>query len=127
MEHFISTVKPHPLHKEWSFPLRVSSVNVTRSTVSCGFNHINWRNLERKTSFFVQWSGITDTLIKLMLTIDNNESQRNVFYLRSFDLCHRKKNKLYQKKILVSLKYELSTNQWYKQRRMQYENILSAK
>ena len=26
-----------PLHKEWSFPFKISSVNVTRSAVSCGF------------------------------------------------------------------------------------------
>ena len=24
-------------HEKWSFPLRISSVNVTKSTVSCGF------------------------------------------------------------------------------------------
>ena len=33
------------LHKEWSFPLRVSLVSVTKSPVSCGFGHIYWRNL----------------------------------------------------------------------------------
>ena len=27
-----------------SFSLRISSVNVTKPTVSCGFGHINWRN-----------------------------------------------------------------------------------
>ena len=32
------------LHKEWSFPLRISSVNVTKSAVSCGFGHIYWSN-----------------------------------------------------------------------------------
>ena len=30
--------------KKWSFPLRVSSVNVTKSAVSCEFGHIYWRN-----------------------------------------------------------------------------------
>ena len=29
------------LHKKKSFPLRISSVNVTKSKVSCGFGHIN--------------------------------------------------------------------------------------
>ena len=29
------------LHKRRSFPLRISSVNVTESAVSCGFGHIN--------------------------------------------------------------------------------------
>ena len=33
-----------PLHKEWSFPLRTSSENVTKSADSCGFGHIYWRN-----------------------------------------------------------------------------------
>ena len=32
-----------PLHKKWSFPLRISSVNVIKSLVSCGFNHIYWK------------------------------------------------------------------------------------
>ena len=30
--------------KKWSFPSWISSVNVTKSTVSCGFGHIYWRN-----------------------------------------------------------------------------------
>ena len=40
------------LHKEWSFPLRISSVNVTKSLRNCGFGHIYWRNPKRKNSFF---------------------------------------------------------------------------
>ena len=28
------------LHKKCSFPLRISSVNVTKPAVSCGFGHI---------------------------------------------------------------------------------------
>ena len=30
----------HTLHQKGSFPLRISSVNVTKSVVSCGFGHI---------------------------------------------------------------------------------------
>ena len=30
--------------KKWSFPLRISSVNVIISSISCGFGHIYWRN-----------------------------------------------------------------------------------
>ena len=41
------------LHKKWSFPLRISSVNVTKSSGNCGFGHICWRNPQWKTSFFV--------------------------------------------------------------------------
>ena len=32
----------------------MSSVNVTKSAVSCGFGHIYWRSPLWKTSFFVQ-------------------------------------------------------------------------
>ena len=34
-----------------SFSLRISSVNVTKSVVSCRFGHIYWRNPSWKTSF----------------------------------------------------------------------------
>ena len=33
------------LNKKWSFPLRISSLTVTKSTDSFGFGHIYWRNL----------------------------------------------------------------------------------
>ena len=33
------------LRKKWSFQLRVSSVNVTKSAGNCGFGNIYWRNL----------------------------------------------------------------------------------
>ena len=42
------------LHKNWSFLLRISSVNVNKSTGNCEFGHIYWRNPSRKTSVFVQ-------------------------------------------------------------------------
>ena len=32
------------LHKKWSFRLRISSVNVTKSAGNCRFGHIYWRN-----------------------------------------------------------------------------------
>ena len=40
------------LYKKWSFPLRISSVNVTKSAGNCGFGHINWRYPLWKTPFF---------------------------------------------------------------------------
>ena len=33
-----------PRHKKWSFPLRISPVNVTKSAGNCGFDHNYWRN-----------------------------------------------------------------------------------
>ena len=50
---FVPSSQPS-LHKKWSFPLRISSVNVTKSEVSSGFGHIYWRNSYSKTSLFVQ-------------------------------------------------------------------------
>ena len=32
------------LHNEWSFPFKISSVNVTKSAVFCRFGHLYWRN-----------------------------------------------------------------------------------
>ena len=32
------------LRKKWSFLLRISSLNVTKSAVSCGYGPIYWRN-----------------------------------------------------------------------------------
>ena len=37
--------------KKFSFPLRISSVNVTNSAVSCRFGHICWRNRNGKLHF----------------------------------------------------------------------------
>ena len=41
------------LHKKWSFLLRISSVNVTKSTVSFGFGHIYRRNPQWKKLHFL--------------------------------------------------------------------------
>ena len=39
------------LHKKQSFPLRISSVNVTKSAGNCRFGHIYWRNPNRRLHF----------------------------------------------------------------------------
>ena len=39
----LTTLFYHTAQK-WSFLLRISSVNVTKSTASCGFGHMYWRN-----------------------------------------------------------------------------------
>ena len=41
------------VHKNWSFPLRIFSVNVTKSAGNGGFGHIYWTNLQCKSSFVV--------------------------------------------------------------------------
>ena len=45
----------HTLHKNWSFPLGTSAVDVTKSTVSCGSGHTHWRDPKWETSSFGQW------------------------------------------------------------------------
>ena len=40
-----------PLHKKWNFPLRISSLNMTKSAGKCGFDHIYWRNPQWKILF----------------------------------------------------------------------------
>ena len=44
IRHYFPLYEHLTLHKKWSFPLRISSVNVTKSAASCGFGHIYWRN-----------------------------------------------------------------------------------
>ena len=68
--------KHYLLHKKWSFPLRISSVNVTKSAASSRFNHIYWRNPYSKTSFFVQCtfreeSYCSISLLQTLLPPDN--------------------------------------------------------
>ena len=38
---------PQTLHKKRSFPIRISSLNVTKSTGNCGFGYI-WLQIHRK-------------------------------------------------------------------------------
>ena len=42
------------LHKKRSFLLRTFLLNMIRLVVSCGFDHVYWRNPKWKTSFFRQ-------------------------------------------------------------------------
>ena len=39
------------LHKNWSFPLSISSVNVIKSAGNCEFGHIYWKILNGKLHF----------------------------------------------------------------------------
>ena len=61
------------LHKKLSFPLWISSINVTKSAVSCGFGHIYW-NPQWKTSFFVHWK-ISSTCAHQMLCLEYSDLQ----------------------------------------------------
>ena len=48
LQHFLNFLRNSTLfaiHKKWSFPLRISSVDVIKYAGNCGFGHIYWRNL----------------------------------------------------------------------------------
>ena len=55
--------------KKCIFPLRISSVNVTKSAGKCGFSHIYWRNIEWKTSFFVQCETIEVEVMQMIVLV----------------------------------------------------------
>ena len=61
VEHLPSTI-----HKKWRFPLKISLVNVNKSSGNCRFVHNYWRNSKRKTSLFMQWQTSTISLSFLM-------------------------------------------------------------
>ena len=57
--------------------MRISSINVTKSAVSCGSGHS--RNSQWKTSFFVHWK-ISNTCARQMLCLEyrNLQERRNI-------------------------------------------------
>ena len=56
------------VHKKWSFPLRIYSVNMTKSLEICGLGHIYWRSPPWKTLFSAQCMCWRDTLLSTLLT-----------------------------------------------------------
>ena len=77
------------VHKKWSFPLRISSVNVTESTGICGFGHIYWRILKKKLHFLCSVCLLKSIVINLFKfnTIAVKQSSfisSNVVFLISF-------------------------------------------
>ena len=49
---FAKKIFPNSLHKKWSFLLRTSPVNVTKSVVSSRFGYVYWRNPSVLFRFF---------------------------------------------------------------------------
>ena len=52
------------MHKKWSFSLRIFSVNVTKSTVSCG--HIYWNIFNAKLNFLCSVTAIRSGILSLL-------------------------------------------------------------
>ena len=44
LSHLVLLCIECTLHKKWTFPLKISLVNVIKSAFSCGFGLIYWRN-----------------------------------------------------------------------------------
>ena len=85
------------LHKKWNFPLRISSVDMTKSAVFSSFGHIfEWNSLG-KTSFFVHyhtiaWNlfGVVDGIILrfptvALLCISLGKKRSNSSIIRSWN------------------------------------------
>ena len=85
------------LCKKWSFPLRISSVNMTKFAVSCGFGHIYWTNPQWKTSFFVQWKNphseiFWSTFFRIWNGFWDSKSKCKIMQIRKIpitDILHR--------------------------------------
>ena len=71
------------LRKIWSFPLKISLVNVTKSAVSCGFGHSYRRKFQWKTSGFAQWGIIYFTLENFFKYINNTYNTKNMIIFRN--------------------------------------------
>ena len=91
----------YSLHKEWSFLLTISSVNVTKSTNSCAFVQICWKNPYWKTSYFVwgfnqsQWLGESyyfSIIYQKLLVLKGAATDMRYFARRKFSrgLVHKK-------------------------------------
>ena len=80
------------LHKNWSFPLRFSSVNATKSAVNCGFGHIYRINPQWKSYVFVKCCLY---LVKISF-VEKGFALITLFYgvqcLMICQRCHKKKS-----------------------------------
>ena len=66
--------------KKWSFPLRFSSVNVTKSVAICWFGHIYWRNLNGKLHFLCS----VTKFWKIFITHFDSNNNSSIVFNRSF-------------------------------------------
>ena len=77
----------HTLHKKWSLPLRISSVNVTKSAETCGFVTFSEEILNGKLYFLCseKLSNSVETVVALLLFQDRNIS----WMLQGFEYLRR--------------------------------------
>ena len=77
----------HTVHKKWSLPLRISSVNVTKSAETCGFVTFSEEILNGKLYFLCseKLSKSVETVVALLLFQDRNIS----WMLQGFEYLRR--------------------------------------
>ena len=97
-------------HKKWSFPLRISPVKVTKSAVSCGFDHIYWRNPYWKTSFLCSGSATVMVLILPLASVKYNLIISNKNGIHQFS--HKSPNDFRHIKILENYKILVNFQNW---------------
>ena len=90
------------LNKKWSFQLRISSVNVTKSAGNCGFGYIYGRNPQWKTSFFVQ-------CIDMVSLFGRNPTQLHLILNETFNFSHTRVHGTFQ---CVVFSNDLIVNLW---------------
>ena len=73
------------LHKKWSFPLRISSVNVTKSAVSCGFGPFTEEILNGKLHFLCSACNINTRYMITWLS-DKFAKMKKKFFMLIFKL-----------------------------------------
>ena len=90
------------LHKKSKFALKISSVNVTRFSGNCQFDHIHWKILNEKLHFLCSvvhqpklWVAISILLNPYVGTFyENNTAQKIKFFIKDLfskcDQIHRK-------------------------------------
>ena len=67
------------LHRKWSFPLSVFSVNVTKSIASCGFSHIHGKEPVAE-SFFHKAASCKSWLQKVE-RINDHKMRKNLIFI----------------------------------------------
>ena len=102
------------LHKKWSFPLRISSINVTKSVGNCEFiGHSYWRNPYWKTSYFAQCFLMIDSLSSFTLTFLYDFEI--MFSLYSHHICNSTQTESGYLKLLIFGTHEgFKSNRWCK-------------
>ena len=63
----------YALHEKWSFPLRISSANETKTAGNCGFGHVYWKVFNGKLYFLC-----SDASVILLLVLRVTQSLRMI-------------------------------------------------